>query len=94
LVRNRLSITILSKKGQFLIRKDGGAVYFDQDDETRVLLADVGGGDKSRYTIQKFTDNETGEVTEMPENPDHTHEWLVAQGWNWSLQDASKSLCY
>ena len=56
------------KKGQFLIRKDGGAVYFDQDDETRILVADIGGGgggggDKSRYTIEKFTDNETGVVT-------------------------------
>lgn len=56
------------KKGQFLIRKDGGAVYFDQDDETRILVADVGGGgggggDKSRYTIEKFTDDVTGEVT-------------------------------
>lgn len=57
------------KKGQLLIRRDGGRLYFDQDDETRILVADVGGGggggdgDKSRYTVEKITDNETGEVS-------------------------------
>lgn len=32
------------KQGQFLMRKDGGAVYFDQDNETRILVATSEGG--------------------------------------------------
>ena len=32
------------KQGQFLIRKNGGAVYFDQDNETRILVANSDGG--------------------------------------------------
>ena len=32
------------KKGQFLIKKDGGAVYFDQDETTRILVANTDGG--------------------------------------------------
>lgn len=32
------------KQGQFLMKKDGGAVYFDQDNQTRILVANADGG--------------------------------------------------
>lgn len=35
--------------------------------------------------LHSFTSEEFLKLTEMPENPDHTYEWLVAQGWNWTL---------
>ena len=38
--------------------------------------------------LHSFTSEEFLKLTEMPENPDHTYEWLVAQGWNWTLADA------
>lgn len=50
----------------------GGVNFFDIDGT--VLYA---------YTKEEFA-----QLTEMPPNPDRTHEWLVAQGWNWTLADA------
>lgn len=50
----------------------GGVNFFDVDGT--VLYA---------YTAEDFL-----ELEEMPPNPDRTAEWLVAQGWNWTLADA------
>jgi hypothetical protein len=49
------------KQGQFLIRKDGGAVYFDQDDETRILVANTegGGGGSASYTYKQSAASDT-----------------------------------
>ena len=50
----------------------GGVNFFDVDGT--VLYA---------YTPEEFA-----LLTEMPPNPDRTWDWLVAQGWNWTLADA------
>lgn len=50
----------------------GGVNFFDVDGT--VLYA---------YTPEEFA-----ELEEMPPNPDRTWDWLVAQGWNWTLADA------
>lgn len=51
------------KQGQLLIRKYGGALYFDQDDETRILVANVGGGgsggDPQAYTHNQSAASDT-----------------------------------
>ena len=38
--------------------------------------------------VETFTADEFAELTEMPEDPDHTDEGLTSQGWNWSLANA------
>lgn len=52
----------------------GGVNFFDVDGT--VLYA---------YTPEEFL-----ELQEMPPNPDRTWEYLVAQGWNWTLADAKE----
>lgn len=50
------------KQGQFLIRRDGGAVYFDQDDTTRILVANTDGGGGSganSYVYNQSADSDT-----------------------------------
>lgn len=38
--------------------------------------------------LYSYTKAEFSALTEMPPNPDRTWDWLVAQGWNWTLADA------
>lgn len=49
--------------------------------ENDVIFVDYDGTIRYSYTAEEFL-----ALTEMPPNP--THEGLVAQGWNWTLEDA------
>lgn len=55
----------------------GGSVDPDAD----VIFIDYDGTVLYSYSAAEFA-----ELTEMPENP--THDGLVSEGWNWSLEDA------
>ena len=38
--------------------------------------------------LYSYTKAEFAALTAMPPNPDRSWDWLVAQGWNWTLADA------
>lgn len=58
---------------------NGGQEEENYDDD--VIFIDYDGKVLYRYTAQEFL-----ALEEMPANP--SHEGLIAQGWNWELQDA------
>lgn len=57
----------------------GGGVRANADDD--VLFIDYDGEIVISYSKEEFL-----QLTELPPNP--THEGLISQGWNWTLEDA------
>ena len=62
----------------FQIEGGGGS-----SDEAGVTFIDYDGTEVKRYSKDAFL-----ALNEMPANP--THEGLISQGWNWTLEDAKK----
>lgn len=70
------------------------------------ILGDLGGGsgdgeipldgvnfiDYDGSLVQHYTAEEFSTLTALPANP--SHEGLVSQGWNWSLEDAKNYVAY
>lgn len=50
--------------------------------------SDVNFYDYDGTVVASYTAADFAGLSAMPENPDHTDEGLVAQGWNWTLADA------
>lgn len=68
-------------------------------DEVVVNVSGGGGGDSvgdvnfvdyNGSVVKSYTAQEFAELTAMPDNPNHTADGLVSEGWNWDLEDAQE----